>query len=344
MSNITTLGIDLAKPVFQLCGSNQAQKVIFNKQVKRARLLDEIRKHPNAVIAMEACGSAHHWSRTLTEMGFKVRLIPAQHVKALVRGNKNDAADALAIAEAVFRPNIHDVEPKTLEQQDIQLLLRIRTKIKDQRKQNACQRRSLLSEYGVIFPVGLANLDRAVPELLEDAENGLTPIARKALHEQLLTHQTLSKKVNEADKQLAVMASNHDIAKQLMRLRGIGSITAPALYACIGKGRQFKNARQLSAWLGLVPKQYGTGGVIHLGGISKRGNSYLRTLLIHGARTVFNWAKKRDDTLSVWATSVAQRRGKHKAIVAVANKTARMVWVVLHKGVPALPEHYVSAR
>jgi transposase len=148
MSNITTLGIDLAKSVFQLCGLNQAQKVIFNKQVKRARLLDEIRKHPNAVIAMEACGSAHHWARTLTEMGFKVRLIPAQHVKALVRGIKNDAADALAIAEAVFRPNIHDVEPKTLEQQNIQLLLRIRTKIKDQRKLNACQLRSLLSEYG----------------------------------------------------------------------------------------------------------------------------------------------------------------------------------------------------
>jgi transposase len=179
---------------------------------------------------------------------------------------------------------------------------------------------------------------------LEDAENGLTSIAHKALHEQLLTHQALSKKVNEADKQTAAMASNHDIAKQLMRLRGIGSITALALYVCIGKGRQFKNARQLSGWLGLVPKQYGTGGVIHLGGISKRGNSYLRTLLIHGARTVFNCAKKRDDTLNEWATSVAQRRGKHKGSVAVANKIARMVWVVLHKGVPALPDHYVSAR
>ena len=344
MSNITTLSIDLAKSVFQLCGLNQAQKVIFNKQVKRAQLLDEIRKYPEALIAMEACGSAHHWARTLTQMGYTVRLIPAQHVKALVRGNKNDAADALAIAEAVFRPGLHDVEPKTLEQQDIQLLLRIRTKLKDQRKHNACQLRSLLSEYGVIFSVGLANIDRAVPRLLEDAENGLTPIARKALYEQFLTHQALSKNIREADKQLATMASNHDTAKQLMKLRGIGSITALALYACIGKGQQFKNARQLSAWLGLVPRQYGTGGVTHLGGISKRGNSYLRTLLIHGARTVFNWAKKRHDTLSVWATSVAQRRGKHKAIVAVANKTARMVWVVLHKGVPALPSHYVSTQ
>jgi transposase len=196
---------------------------------------------------MEACGSAHHWARTLSKMGHTVRLIPAQHVKPLVRGNKNDAADALAVAEAVFRPNIHDVEPKTLEQQDIQLLLRIRTKIKDQRKQNACQLRSLLREYGLIFPVGIANIDRAVPDLLEDAENGLTPIARKALHEQFLTHKALSKKVAEADKQLAVMASSRGIARQLMKLRGIGSITALALYACIGKGQQLKNARQLSA-------------------------------------------------------------------------------------------------
>lgn len=344
MSNITTIGIDLAKSVFQICGLNQVHKVIFNKQVKRARLLDEIRKYPNAVIAMEACGSAHYWSRTLSAMGYRVRLIPAQHVKALVRGNKNDAADALAIAEAVFRPNIHDVEPKTLEQQDIQLLLRIRSTIKDQRKQNACQLRSLLSEYGVIFTVGIANIDKAVPDILEDADNGLTPIARKALYEQFLTHQALSKKVNEADKQLAMMASRHEVAKQLMKLRGIGAITALALYACIGKGQQFKNARQLSAWLGLVPRQYGTGGVTHLGGISKRGNCYLRTLLIHGARTVFNWAKKKDDELANWSKSVALRRGKHKAIVALANKTARMVWVVLHNGVSALPEHYVSAK
>ncbi len=343
MSNVTTIGIDLAKSVFQICGLNQARKVIFNKQVTRSKLLASIIDHPEAQIAMEACGSSHYWHRELTKLGFKVRLIPAQHVKAFSRGNKNDANDALAIAESVFRPGIHDVQAKSIEQQDIQTLLRIRSRYKDTRKSNANQLRGLLSEYGIIMPKGFAALNQHLPRILEDGENQLTHLARVAMNQLYQEHIRLSKIIKQCDGQLSSLSASQPLAKQLMKLRGIGPITSLALYASIGNASQFKNARQLAAWIGLVPKQHGTGGIVRLGGISKRGNVQLRLLLIHGARTVLNWASKKDDDLSLWAKSIVERRGKHKAVVAVANKTARMVWVVLNKGVDALPKYYLSA-
>lgn len=343
MSHVTTIGIDLAKSVFQICGLNQARKKVFNKQVKRKDLLHELLKHPNALIAMEACGSSHHWARTLAEHGFTVRLIPAQHVKAFVRGNKNDANDALAIAESVLRPDLHTVPTKTLEQQDIQTLLRIRSRYKDARRTNANQLRGLLAEYGLTIALGINSIPKELPYMLEDADNGLTVISRQAMALLLAEHHRLTAQIKTFDDQLKSMAHQHESAAALMQLRGIGPISALALFASIGKGNQFKNARQLSAWLGLVPKHHGTGGKVELGGISKRGNVQLRVLMIHGARTVHNWAARRDDPLSEWVKAVAERRGKHKAVVALANKTARMVWVVLNKGVDALPPHYLAA-
>ena len=343
MSHITTIGIDLAKSVFQVCGLNQAKKVIFNQQVKRVKLLSTVQQYPNALIAMEACGSSHYWCRELHKRGFKVRLIPAQHVKAFCRGNKNDANDALAIAESVFRPDIHDVQVKSIEQQDIQTLLRIRSRYIDIRKSNVNQLRGLLSEYGIIMPTGISRLNRHLPLVLEDAENQLTHIARTAISQLYQEHIRLSVLIKKFDQQLSALATAHPIAKQLMRLRGVGPITSLAVYSSVGNASQFKNARQFAAWIGLVPKQHGTGGKVRLGGISKRGNAQLRTLLIHGARTVINWSSKKDDKLSQWAKSIVERRGKHKAVIAVANKTARMVWVVLNKGVDALPLHYLSA-
>ena len=252
------------------------------------------------------------------------------------------ANDALAIAESVFRPDLHAVQAKTLEQQDIQTLLRIRTRYKDARRVNANQLRGLLSEYGLVMPTGITNIPKKLPFILEDADNGLTPIARQAMAKLLNEHHRLTNEIDGFDKQLKNMAHQHETAIALMHLRGIGPISALALFASIGKGTQFKNARQLSAWLGLVPKHHGTGGRVQLSSISKRGNVQLRVLMIHGARTVLNWANRRDDQLSDWAKSVAQRRGKHKAVVALANKTARMVWVVLNKGVDALPPQYLA--
>jgi len=344
MSNITTIGIDLAKSVFQICGLNKANKKVFNKQVKRKNLIHEIRQHPNALIAMEACGTSHYWARTLSSLGFSVKLIPAQHVKAFVRGNKNDSNDALAIAEAVSRPNIHSVQIKTLEQQDIQTLLRIRSRYKEARRTNANQLRGLLSEYGLIMSTGINNIPKELPFILEDADNSLTQINRQTMADLLHEHHRLTEKISSLEKQLTSMAHQHEQAIALMRLRGIGPISALALFASIGDARQFKNARQLSAWLGLVPQHHGTGGKVHLSSISKRGNIELRTLMIHGARTVHNWASRHDDQLSQWVKSIAERRGKHKATVALANKTARMVWVVLNKGVNALPPHYLSTN
>lgn len=344
MTNVTTISIDLAKSVFQVCGLNKANKKVFNKQVKRKDLIHEIRQHPNALIAMEACGTSHHWARTFSNMGFTVRLIPAQHVKAFVRGNKNDTNDALAIAEAVSRPNLHYVQMKTLEQQDIQTLLRIRSRYKDARRTNAHQLRGLLSEYGLIMSTGITNIPKELPFILEDAENGLTPISRQAIANLLHEHQRLTGQIKNLETQLNDIAQKHETAIALMHLRGIGPISSLALFASIGNARQFKNARQLSAWLGLVPQHHGSGGKNHLSGISKRGNVELRTLMIHGARTVHNWASRRDDQLSHWVKSIAERRGKHKATVALANKTARMVWVVLNKGVSALPPHYLATN
>lgn len=343
MSNINVIGIDLAKNIFQLCGLNQANKVQFNRAVKRGRLIDTIRQFPNSIIAMEACGSAHHWARVFSTLGYTVRLIPAQHVKSFCRGNKNDSNDALAIAECALRPNLHLVQIKTVEQQDYQTLLRIRARQKELRTAVINQTRGLLAEYGIVLPKTVAAFKNGIPDVLEDSENGLSSIARNALRLLYADYQAITNKLTLLDDQLDGIAKAHPVINSLTRIRGIGPITAVAIFACIGSGCQFKNARQLAAWIGLVPKHSGTGGKVRLGSMSKRGNQYLRLLLIHGARTVMNWMKEKTDSLSLWARQLIQRRGKHKAMVAVANKTARMVWVVLRKGIDALPPHYLSA-
>lgn len=226
MNNVTTIGIDLAKSVFQICALNRAQKVVFNKQVKRNQLIQEINRYPGATLAMEACSTAHYWARTLLSMGFVVRLIPAQHVKVLVRGNKNDANDALAIAESVFRPQLHDVHIKSLEQQDIQTLLRIRSRYKDARRINATQLRALLGEYGLIMKTGINSIAKELPFLLEDAENSLTPIARQAMAKLLEEHHRLTQEIANFDTQLKAMANQHATTIDLMRIRGIGPISA----------------------------------------------------------------------------------------------------------------------
>ena len=344
MSNITVIGIDLAKNVFQLCGLNRANKVQFNKSVRRDRLLGEIRQHPNTIISMEACGSSHHWARVFSEEGHTVRLIPAQFVKSFCRGNKNDANDALAIAECALRPNLHLVQVKTIEQQDYQTLLRIRARQKELRTAIINQARGLLAEYGIILPKTVAAFKNGLPNVLGDSENGLSMIARHELQMLYTDYQACTVRISQLDDKLDGIACDHPVIQSLTRIRGIGPITAVAIFSCIGSGHQFQNARQLAAWIGLVPKQNGTGGKIRLGAISKRGNQYLRLLLIHGARTVMNWMKDKVDSLSLWAKQLSQRRGKHKAMVAVANKTARMVWVALNKGIEALPRHYLSAN
>lgn len=343
MSNVTRIGLDIAKNVFQICGLNRAGTVVFNRKVTRDKLLQALLEHPHALIAMEACGSAHYWARTLIVGGHSVKLIPAQHVKAFSRGNKNDAHDALAIAEAAQRPQLHEVGVKSLEQQDIQTLLRIRTRYKDSRIDCINQTRGLLGEYGIVIPKGIGHLQRYLPGILEDADNGLTPLAREAIANLYQDYQALTKQIAVAEQQLRQLVTTLPLCQALMRLRGIGVITAMALFASVNNPQQFRNGRQFAAWLGLVPKQWGTAGNINLGGISKRGSIYLRTLLIHGARTLMRWLHKHDDAFSQWSQQLIARRGKHKAIVAMANKIARHVWVAMTRGIEHVSPCHLAA-
>jgi len=329
---IKLLGIDLAKNVFQLCALNQANKVLFNRTVRRAQLLSTIVKLEPTTIAMEACSSAHYWGRTFEAMGHKVLLVPAQHVTPFVRGGKSDARDALAICEAAQRPGLHLVPIKSIDQQDIQLLHRLRQRQVQHSTALANQIRSLGREYGVIFPTGIKSLISHLPEALEDGSNELSPVARYALADQ---HRCLIE-VRQAMKafllQIEQLAGQHPTYANLLPLPGIGPMTASAYIAAIGNGNQFKCGRQVSAWLGLVPRQYGTGGQIQLKGISKSGDRYLRTLMIHGARAAITRGLKKSPELTQWVQPIIDRQGFNKAVVALANKMTRICWVIVTTG------------
>jgi len=326
---ITRIGVDLAKSVFQVHGVDRAEKPIVTRQLRRNQMIEFFQKLEPCLIGMEACASAHHWARTLAAMGHTVKLIAPQFVKPYVKGNKNDANDAEAICEAVGRPNMRFVPIKTVEQQNIQALHRIRSELVHQRTAKVNQIRGLLAEYGLTVNQGVSSLRRALPDILEDAENGLMMEFRKLLMglREDLVH--LDDRVKEQDQAMTKLAHEHADAKRLMQLRGIGPITATALIASLGSGRQFKRGREASAWVGIVPGQHSSGGKDKLLGISKRGDAYLRTLLIHGARSVVKTCKDKDDVLSRWVQSLCNRRNKNVAAVALANKTMRLAWALL---------------
>ena len=283
-------------------------KLIFNETVQRKRLVDYVLNHstPDCLIVMEACWSSHYLGRIFQEFGYCIKLIPAQHVKALTRGNKSDAHDALAIAESGLRPAIHEVPVKTVEQQEVQSLLRVRGRYQMQRVDLINQSRGLLREFGIVIPRGEYSYRVGVPEILEDGENGLTMTMRKVIHdiyEEFLLYTT---KLKTLEKQLTQISKQHVNCRQLQKIRGIGLISVMSLYCSVGQGDQFKNGCSMSAWLGLVPRQYGTGGKMRLGAISKRGSISLRRMLIHGARSVLNHIHNRNDSLSEWIKSVIE--------------------------------------
>ncbi len=327
----TILGIDLAKNVFQLC-LLRGNSVVYNKKVSRRKLLDSVRQlEPKVDIAMEACSTAHYWGRQFKEMGHNVLLVPPQHVKAFVKNNKNDANDALAICEAACRPNIHFVPVKNTEQQDLCILHNIRQSTVEQRVALSNQIRGLASEYGVTFGQRKYAFRQQLPQALEDASNGLTIIARQTLnklYEQWL--DALEREV-EIEQSIVAISAKSPAYELLKSVPGIGPILASAFIANIGNGRQFKNGRQLSAWIGLVPRQASSGGKTQLGGITKNGNRYLRSILIHGARSALQRRGLREDRLGEWMKSLVSRRGFNKACVAYANKCARMCWSILAK-------------
>lgn len=332
MKNITLLGIDLAKSVFQLHGTDLKGKVVLQKQIKRAKLSALVANLAPCCIVMEACGGANYWARCFQKLGHEVKLISPQFVKPFVKTNKNDKNDAEAINEAGSRPNMRFVAPKTVEQQDIQNLHRIRSRLIKQRTALGNQLRGLLAEYGVTLPKSLNTLRCKLADVLEDASNELTVMSREIaaeLKEELIE---LDKRITTYDKRITQVFKIDERCQHIAQLGGVGEITATALIAAVGDARQFQNGRQLSAWLGLVPKQSSSGGKERLLGISKRGDSYLRQLLIHGARSVLKHVDKKEDPKSLlWATK-KKALGINKAAVALANNNARVIWALLTSG------------
>lgn len=342
---ITRVGVDLAKNVFQVHGVNATGRSVLKRQLKRSNWLKVLSQtlEPGCEIGMEACGGSHHWARELELRGFKVKLIAPQFVKPFVKSLKNDINDAEAVCEAISRPHMRFVPVKTAEQQDIQAMHRVRDTLMRHRKAKANQIRGLVAEYGIVAPKTLVPLRRAIPDWLEDAENGLSVVFRELLYGLWQDFQHLEHRVKALDKQIEAMSETQPEAKRLKQLRGIGPLTATALVAQFGDGRHFKRGRQAAASLGLTPRHHGTGGKNLIYGITKRGDPYLRSILIHGARAVVSQAKRRDDHLSRWVTELAQKRHTNVAAVALANKTARIAWAMLRYGTDYNPE-LVSTR
>jgi transposase len=330
--NVTRIGLDLAKNVFQIHAVDRDDRVVVKRKCTRRHVRDYFEKQPPCLIGMEACASAHYWAREFSRMGHDVKLIAPQFVKPYVKSQKNDANDAEAICEAAGRPNMRFVTVKTVAQQDMLAVHRIRSELVRQRTAKANQIRGLLAEYGVIVPVGINALRRALPEIQEDVENGLSGLFRRLLDGLQADLVELDQRVEQLDNEIQVAAKEDQTARRLQSIPGIGPITATALAASVGDGQQFQHGRDLAAWLGLPPGQHSSGGKDRLLGMSKRGDRYLRTLLIHGARSVIKTAANKTDPRSRWIVGVAARRHKNVAAVALANKNARIAWALIVRG------------
>lgn len=325
---ITIIGIDLAKDVFQLHCVDERGHVVLKRQIRRKEMIEFFTKLQPCLVGMEACGSAHYWARRLTELGHTVKLMAPQFVKPYVKTNKHDMADAEAICEAVTRSNMRFVPIKTVDQQAVLAVHRVRQGLVKARTAQANQIRGLLAEMGLVVPKGIKQLFCLLPTLLDEAKDTL-PATFCQLIERLLEHlKELTRQVNELELEILRWHRANEASRNLESIPGVGPITASAMVASVGDARNFKNGRQLAAWLGLVPKQHSTGGKARLQGISKRGDCYLRTLLIHGARAVVKHAESKPGR-NAWLTKLMGRTHKNVASVALANKNARIAWALL---------------
>ncbi|MEZ9911138.1 IS110 family transposase [Vibrio sp. 10N.261.51.A3] len=333
---IATLGIDLAKSSFALHGVDSSGKVLLKKNISRKKLSETLTNIPPCLVGMEACSSAHYWARVFKQFGHDVKLMPPQFVKPYVKSNKNDTADAEAICEAVTRPNMRFVPIKSIEQQSILSVHKARERLVSMKTGQTNQLRGLLAEFGLVFPKGSASLNKQLPLVLEDAENNLTPPIRCVVTHLKELIDELSSRISALTKEIEQWHSTNVDSKRIAEIPGIGPITATALVASIGDPASFNNGRQVSAWIGLVPKQFSTGGKQVLLGISKRGDGYLRRLLVHGARAVLGHLKQQPTTYTHrWLNDLLKRKHKNVAIVALANRNARIAWALL-----ANQQHY----
>jgi len=325
MSNVTTVGIDLAKNVFSLHGVDAEGAVVLRRSVSRAKLLELIVQVPPCLIGMEACSGAHEWARRFALLGHTVRLMAPKFVAPYRKSGKNDGNDAEAICEAVSRPSMRFVPVKSLEQQADLCLHRTRQGFVEERTATINRLRGLLAEFGHVIPQRAVEVRRQVPPLLEQ----LPARAARCVADLLEHVRELERKIAAYEREIETHARHSALAQRAQARQGVGPITASAIVASVGDAAEFTSGRQFAAWLGLVPRQYSTGGKTRLGHITRRGDGYLRMLLVMGARSVLQRASRERDPLSRWALAVRERRGYHRACVAIAAKNARVVWALL---------------
>lgn len=332
MTKITTVGLDLAKSVFQVHGADQDGRPVVRKKLRRGQVLGFFSGLSPCLIGLEACASAHYWARELQALGHAVRLIPPQYVKPYVKTNKNDASDAEAICEALTRPTMRYAAVKSAEQQSVLMLHRARELLVRQRTMLINALRGHCGEFGVVVAQGASKVS-ALIEMIEDPEDDRLPaLAREALGSLVGQLRMVQAQILGLEKKLLAWHRASEASRRLETIPGVGVITATALVATIGDASQFRSGRQLAAWLGLVPKQYSSGGKERLGRISKRGDGYIRRLLVHGARADLRWSRHRKERRSIWQESLLARRPTNVVLVAMANKTARVVWAMLSRG------------
>lgn len=330
MGQVVTIGLDIAKSVFQVHGIDAEGGVVLRRQLRRAHLLRFFAKQPACLIGIEACASAHHWGRELTKLGHQIRLMPPSYVKPYVKRQKNDVADAEAICEAVTRPSMRFVEVKSDEQQSVMVLHRVRLILMRQRVQLSNAIRGHMAEFGIVAPIGREGL-RSLIRMIVGGDERVPQQAQFCL--QLLGKQLelISRQILETDRQVRASARATEIGRRLMDVPGVGPLLASALVATIADPKAFRSGRNLAAWIGLVPRQSSSGGKERLGGITKQGDRYLRQLLVVGALAVVRYAD-RHGTRRPWLVQLLARRTTKVAAVALANKTARIVWAMMVSG------------
>lgn len=329
---ITTIGLDIAKRFFHVVCCNEQGRLVKKKMLKRAQVLSFFQQHTTCLVALEACATSHFWAREIRKCGHEIKLIPPQHVKAFLVGNKNDYNDALAISVASKQHHIKSVCIKSVEQQDNQAQHKARELAVRQRTALCNQIRGLTAEYGIILNQGVNTIRKSIPLILEDENTGLSG-AFKAVLKQLETQlSNLDSGIETYSTLIVETAKNNDICQRIQTIPGFGPMVSSAYFNEVGNGSNYKRGRDVSASLGIVPRQHSSGGKDTLLGISKRGNSYLRCLLIQGAKAVVSRAKTKNDKLSQWINRLVQTRGHNRACVAYANKMARMAWAISASG------------
>jgi transposase len=330
MANVHVVGLDIAKSVFQLHGLDEAGTIVLQKRLTRARLLPFLEKLPPCLVGIEACATSHYWAREIASLGHEVRLMPAQYVKPYVKRQKNDMADAEAIAEAVTRPTMRFVAPKAPEEQSAMMLHKVRLMLNRQLVMLTNAVRAHMAEFGIIAPVGRGGVDRLVQVIEDEADAHIPSAARQCLQMLVAQLKLVKRQILENDRQVLALTRSSELGRRLMEIPGIGPLVASALVACVPDPSVFRCGRNMAAWMGLVPRQNSSGGKERLGSITKAGNRYLRQMLFAGAMAVIRRAMQ--STRRTWIVRLLERRKPKVAAIALANKNARIAWAMMTSG------------